>query len=1025
MHTFKKFLVFVGLTLTAQLTWAHQSLQPCHQYLVGQKVITLQTTREMAVEHIGRNLLISPVPGFDNIEEQVKIVPVGELGPRAIQDVMGPGQSFLSTPAPTSKDPVSASLLQEAKNMFPVHLDLLWKGTQTSTTVYTAVPAHVGTTPGALIGHEFPVAFLHIHGGGTPTATGKNADKVAENLLKVGIPTIAPDMPGHGRGPRQIDPFLDAVSQLDYALEVADKMLHPNTKIIFSGHSWGGMFGLLLQRLSKINPKYKRIVHILSLAPGIDPSLGGTPAERNAFEKWYQENFQKFEARIAPGDFEFQKNVRANGKNSDVGAWFTGLFNLGYSLPVLTEADYAEMIPTTVVVGDSDGVVYVGFEDQFAKLFKPLGANFIVLGAGPTFRSTDKTVLYPTGHQMFERELMPNEDGYVAGKNTIQAYRIINNMALGSIGRAYNFQPPSSISSPAQIIDSVVRKYANFFAFRSMLASTVEYVDVDTADTNTLAASKKTLDGYLSRVAERRRTAIIASDAVAAQPLAALRARLGIVEKMTYEGSLTELSFPPLTDARKAELEAYVAAVLKIEEDMPSLFKDPVTDGQLAAIRTKYADVLAKLGVDLDGLKAKLEVMIAEDKDFKAKRQAEKDAVIARGGTWKLSADADKAQKQIEKFRGQVGVAYQEYQAVWKVRMKAFNEAKEKLIAALKKPSGVENMKDARRQATLARSAERTAALQAYVAEFKKAEEEGKRLAEASIIAAVNEIRKPDGVTSEEDALAQVAEVDARNELYFVPANQPHIAPLAAKVLEMTKKVESLTGADPSKNVLSIKDATAALGVEQDKLKAMADQAEAGWPGRLAKSPELQALQAEYDRTLADFDLHEPKYEHAKSAFLDELNRTGRVSEANIIAGTPELLALRAKAQAVRATFLAAKAKLDAAKVPEYLAKVQAAFKAKEAALEARRREIYKAEQEKDEARMAYAAAMVAAGEKVKVTVARYELYSLWNRPLSEVRKQLETDRFFRQAMIDFLARWDGFESELNRIHGASTDNLN
>ncbi len=1017
MHTILNFLVVV-VTLSAQLTFAHQSLQPCEQYLTGKRAITLESTREMAAEHVKRNLLISPMPGFDNIEEQIKINPIGEIGPLALQEGLGEGMSFLSTPAPTAKDAITASLLQEAKNMFPIHLDVPWKGKRTSTTVYTAVPAHVGKKADSLVSQAFPLVALHLHGGGTPTAGGKNADKVAENLLKMGMPTIAPDLPGHGRGPRQLDGFLTAVEQLDWALEVADKMLHPDTKIVLTGHSYGAMFGLLLQRLSKVNPKYKRVVHILAMAPGIDPTLGGTAAERNKFEEWYQANFESLEKDIAAGDFEFYKNVRANGKNSDVGAIFTGLFNLDYSLPLLTEKDYAEMIPTTVMVGVNDGLVFVGFDKQFDQLFAPLGSRYIKLEPGPTFRNTDKTVFERTGHQIFDLEIKPGEDGYVPGKNTLKVYRMITNLAHEAAAGARFPEAPSNISSPAQIYDSMLRKYANFFGFRAMMASTVEYIDRDNEHTQPMATEMEKLSSYLTRVEDRSERAYKEGEAQVKKAIADLRARLGITEQMTLEGSQAELAFPPLTAERKAELEAYVAAVFKIDEELPNEFKDEESDAAIAKLAVDNADLLKQLGTTIDKIKPKLEQMIAEDKEVKARRASEREAAKAKGEKYVLSPEQQKADQVKDRARAAAASLNQAYMLHAGTRQARFGAERNRRVDLIAKPVGIADVKGANRQLRVDRSPERRAALEAYIAQYPAVESAARAAVAVAAEAAVAAIPLPAGVTSLEDAKSKASEVNSRKGLYYVSEKVPESRELVRKMGELESAIAFKHSGNEEQKILSLKKMEEGVFAQLARVAAMTKDAEATWKARLEKSPELQPLQAEYDRTLAEYDIHDPAYTRAFMAFLDDLDKRGQRTEAAIVALTPELRALRAKSQESRATFLAAKAKLDAVKIPEHLVKANAALKVEEAKLEGRRRELSLLRQELDAVRKQYVDAMIAAGEKMPYTIDAYPMFTAWNRPRDVVMAQLETDRFFRQANINFLARWEAFETELNRRAG-------
>lgn len=1020
-------LVFVALSLLPAISQAHQSLSSasCEQALGAHRAFTPELLRDLSIKYVENNLKFSPVPEFDNIEEQAKINPVGVTGPLALQQAFGMDKFFVASPAPTAKDPITVSLIEPAKHGFPVHVDVQWAGKRTSTTVYTSVPWHLGSAsaPGILKRADLPLAVMHLHGGGTPTAGGVNFDKVAENLLKFNVPTIAPDMPGHGRGPSHFEGFEGAKQQLDWILQVADEMLHPNTKIVLSGHSWGAMFGVYLQRLKRLDPKYQRIIHILAIAPGIDPTLGGSAEDRNKFEQWYQDNFRNFKHRIAESDFEFQENVLANGKDSDKGAMFTGLFNLDYALPPLTAEEYAELTPMTVIVGTADGVVYVGFEEQFEELFGALGERYIKLGDGPTFHNTDKTKLRKTGHQVFDRELMPGEDGYVEGKDTYQVYRMIGNLVRGEAKGASFPETASTIASPSSVIDSMTRNYANFFGFRVYLGNAVEFVDGDTEWTIPMAAEKRELDGYLGRLSDRRDKGLKEVEAQVAAAVQEMRQRIGAHEKLTLEYALAELATPALSPEREKAIREYLAQVEAIDQELLANFADEESERALTQLKTENQAILEKAGItDMTELKAVVDRLNAEDKSRKSEKAKAKADAKARGEKWEEDLAQVRIEKEQDRFRSSLAKIDQAYKQLNNQKQAKFGQERNRRVAALKAPEGIADTKQAARELKVDRSPERRQLVEKFVAEYNQLVPVVRAEALAELDAILAEMPKPAGVVDERDAEAKQIEINARKNLTYVSPKAPATAGLVARIESLHAKLDELTKGQvvdgkPEETVLSLNQLDEAVMAAERKVSELAKTLDLQWAKRVAAGGEAKALQDEFDQKLDIYKVHYSNYENAKSAFLADLDRRGLRTAENIVRQTPELLALRAKSQEAKKAFLQAKAKRDAAKLTEGFKKAQTELQLAEAALEARRRQIGLTQQDLASARKQYIEAMQAAGERVPLVVREYNMYELFNRDLDTVRSHLESDRFFMQASINFLSRWDGFMAEIRRKH--------
>lgn len=1015
-------LVFVALTsFASNSALAHQTLSAeCEHGLAGTRAITLSALREMSIEHVGRNLLVSPQPGFDNAEEQARVRPVGEVGPMALQQIMGPDQYFVSIPAPTTKDAIAVNTIGvPGAPTVPVHVDVQWAGQRTSTAVYVSVPAHVGVKAGDMVPEEFPVAVVHLHGGGTPTTGGQTADKVAEHMNPHGVPVLAMDLPGHGLGPRQLGGFEGLKQQADWALAVADKFLHPTTKIVLSGHSYGGMIALFMHRLSK-DPKYKRIVHYIPLSPGVDPTLGGSGADRIKWEKWYQKNYKTLKKRMAESDFDFLANVLANGKDSDVGSLFTTLANLDYSLPELTTEEYAQLAPLTVAVGTADGLVYVGFEEQFEKLFGnlPSGSRFIKLGRGPTFKGNQVT-----GHQLFDRYIATDEPDYIPGKDTPLIYTEMTKIAVNAVAGAARPQPAGTAASPSQIIDAFWRNYGLYFGFRQMVAHTVEYADGVSSNTIDMAARQGLLKGYLAKIENGRTKGAKKSDEMVAEALNDLRQSLGIKEMMTLESAKWEAGLPELTATRRAELEQFQQQVREIEERMSSEFKDEESDRKIRQLTTNNSELLSRAGVTIESIKPKLEELIAEDRAYKSRKASEKAAAKARGEAFQNSPDEMRVRAELDRFRADLGELQKQYLELFRHKQQKFFERRTELVAALVAPAGVTEPKMAGRELKVDWSPERRAAVAKYLEQYDSVVAATRAKADAELAQQLESIKKPDGVVSIEDALIQKTEVDSRKDLTWTPHRHPEIQTIVTKVAQRKSELSALIG--PDARGLSLTQHEGRL-VELFVAHAAAQKAfEEAWKRGEVHDSRLPDLNAQSKRALAEYQTARDKYNDDRLDWLASLDAQGKRTAEVVLAMTPELFQLRARVQETRKEFLRAKSAVDSVKnelLHAATATTSAAFKAEEARLEERRRKAYLATQAVEQARAEYIDAMIAANEPIPLTVNAYHVFKEWDRPLAEVRAKLEHDRSFFTAMVSFLSRWESFATELRRQHSGKTD---
>jgi pimeloyl-ACP methyl ester carboxylesterase len=737
----------IVLILAAQGAAAHTRF--CEERLGSPRPLTAPMLRVMSTEHVERNLQLAPAPGFDNIEIQSRIEQVGEQGPLALQQHMGLDMSFVSTPAPTSPDVATIGLLDEAASL-PVHLDTRVNGQRRSTTVYASLPHPVAGSPGQfLVGPQYSTVVVFLHGGGTPTATGKNGVTPGEKLAAQNIPMIAPDMPGHGRATRNPDGLMSFQEQADWLLQVLDHTIHPSVKIVLVGHSWGGEFVTFLHRLSA-DPKYARIAHYIALSPPVDTSVGQGAAKRIEHEQWFQRNFHtpEIKGKIAPTDFEFLSNILKHGKNSDVGGVFTGLTNLDYSTPPLTVEEQKRLKPLTVVVGEADGLVYVGREQQFEQVFGNLQqpSRFIKLGPGRTFESEKTGKLYPTGHGVFEV--------FGEGTTTPYVYSLIADIAR-QVGVGDNQVKPDKNLA---LVDQAYRAYANFIAFREMLIHDVGFVETPTSKLSLLSDRKRKLDEASKALNDRRIKGAKEVEAKVQQAIQVLRERLGIKDPISLDRAREELTRPPLSDARKVELENYIKQIDDAEARLRVEFHDAQSDAELEKLRVEFAKVMTELKIE------KLEDYEPHLKTLNAIKKPTKEETLQRADVARLS---------------------QKFLAIQKTRGAQFGVERDRRLRNIKLPAGVQDHRMALRELRSDQSPERMEKLRAFVAEVPALEQAARAAAEAEQSAQLAAIFKSVAVSSEEEFERTKTEADARMSFTYVPPQAPDLLPVAHRLRDL------------------------------------------------------------------------------------------------------------------------------------------------------------------------------------------------------------------------------------------------
>ncbi len=982
----------------AFLTFAHDI--PCEVPLIANdRAMTVGELRERSKERIAQREQRVPRPRFDNIEIASLAEQEGEPAPRAIQDILGENFSLVATPAPTSPDPVSVGLVQEAGLSFPLHLDILWKGQHTSTAAYFTLPKRLRSNGGYIIGPEYKIAQVHLHGGGTPTATGKNGVSIGEKLADENVPVMSVDLFGHGRATRRPDGLLSARDQVEYIWEMVERAIHPSVPVIISGHSYGAMLALVMHRMSA-DPKFNRIVHFVSMSPGIDPTLGGSPEERLKAQEWYEKNYPQLKKRIAPADFEFLSNIIQNGKDSDVGSLFTALTDLDYSLKPLTAEEQARLKPLTVIVGTADGMVYVGWERQFQELFGNLipPSKFVLLGPGRTWKSPNEDV--PTGHQIFDR--------YIDGTTKYQVYEMLKEIARTAAGEA---TPPDAEDPAEKAYDTFLRHYAGFFAFRELMDNHVEYVERRLPYMLELTGGKDSgrkavIEKYIFRSEELESKWSKETDSKVQKALDELAKDIGLPGIITAERAQSELDQPDLTPQRRAELEAVWSQVEKIDEDLKSSFVDQISEDHLRQLESEFAETLRAAGVtDLNDYKSKMD----ELEKVKPTNAAEK------------------------KVRADLKRLHQKYNAILKERARRYGEERENRIAKLKLPEGIADIRALVRELKTDRSPERRRMLKEYLARMEGVKENVRRIAREELRQRLAEIPRPEGVRDLNHARQIKNEIDARLALVYVPEGDAEIQAIVDRIIDLEERTTAIKkGTDTIPGLDKLESAMDDLRVRH---AATQKKWQSLWAKKILTSKIIAELERKYDEAVTRSQEANFHYKSVRNRWLISLNARGELTGERVRALTPEIRRLREIDQRLRREFLAIKEELEKARrdetrngrlqgpegavqealrVLELERSLAAELRSAETLLESRARAYWKLEAELNHEKFRYVRLMEAK-ERLPKTIVPVSILALFSRPYDELMRELRENPVALEALQQALAKWEPILTSIRR----------
>lgn len=1001
----------------------------CQKYLTVAQPLTLRALRERAEQSAALVYKQNPAVRFDDLELAAQNEQVGDVSaPLSLQQLLGPNAKFVAAPAPTSPDPATINLTDESYS-FPVHVDIDWFGKRSSTAAYISLPSHLSVpSEGPIIGPENKVVLVHLHGGGTPTATGKNAMSIGEKLAPMGIPTVALDLPGHGLATRRVMGLETMEGQVDWILAMVRKVVAPGVKIVLSGHSWGGEFATYMWLHSQ-EPKYKDIVKFIPLAPPIDVSVGGDLHKKLEFSEYWEKNFRDFESQIAPADFQFQANMLNNGKDSDIGAYFTAFSDFDYSTPTITPAQVQALKPAVGFIQMHDGVTYVGREKPFADVFGQLlvpytkdmdfQATFSDPDAPSRFYTLESADTWkgevPQGHNGF--------DAYIPGTKKPLIYTAMGLMAEASVGG--ELTPPAA---QLNVLDYTVRAYANFPAFRELIRSDVEYVENNSAEANEIMGKRQQLDQFVAAYEGKQATHLKDVEQRLQVEAQAIRTDLGMTENLNVRRAEDELNVPELTEQRKVELEAYIQAVKLVDSTMKTDFNDAAGATELNALTAEFSPLLRQLNL--------------------ASVDQYKSAFDKLNGRKGLTAEETQLRTQLSRL-------HQKFMELSKRRQTRFGQERDRRLASIPIPSGINDLRSAQRELTMDRSPARRELLTRYIAAYHEVETKLRAEAQVEVTRELDDIALPAGLHTVEDVKHAKTQIEQIANMSFVPEGNSKIRAITRRLSEAAEERDllingaSLESGEAQLNLNRLQKSVDDLRVKRSNLLR---QWEAVWKKAEFKSQKLDKKTQGFEAALENFKQSYFEYEKQKGEWLLNLKLKNQLTEDNVLAMPSAIKSLRSKTQNAKLKFLELREELEGLRWRETLnghisgdaelvaeatriandmfgedfavtgrpsaRSLTSQQRSEEEYLEARRRQLSLVEREVSELRYHYALEMSALGYSVPYSIERYAIYDLLNRPLAEVQQILaSTNGTANRALIQVKSKWDDFLGQLRRIN--------
>jgi pimeloyl-ACP methyl ester carboxylesterase len=880
---------------------------------------------------LDRALKEEPVPNTSSITERRQQSWTGLKGPKAFRRFLGKGVLYLRTPDANTESPLLAMRKHPGVSALQ-HVEMPFKGVTTTTKAYVAKPIATADSPlptgEYLIGPEHESIVWHVHGGGTPSAVGANASSKANYYVKRGIPVVAVDQPGHGHGPSFA--FTSDEEIHEWNLELMKQLIHPDVKIHFHGHSWGGMKTLRMWQNSN-DPNLSRIVAYQSESPGADSTLGiGGPRDKAVREKEINDSMDDWEERAAESDIDFLRNTVRNRKMSPTAQEYTFMTDLFYRWHHLSPEEIAKRKRLNILVGSYDGLVYVGREDVYDNYAtKMAGENYYKFTRGRTFKGRD----IEQGHQIFD--LVDENGDYVA-------YRIGVDLVEEMSGQNVAVREIEGTNSDVvSLVNKMSNHYANNFVFREFIEQHTETVEVLNITHRVVLKESQKLKSYLAEIAKAKKDHGTLRPKKIDSGMKEFGQRFGI--RSDFKKAKKELAIDA-TSERKEVLADFIQEAEKLEKEIKKTYDDPVYEVEYNHFLGKVEKVLGEGTVDkiirlenllesqrsLSGIykrlsnldpvknadevkriKSTLERIYEDLKLPEGKRSLE-----AVSEETRLLKEVPKDEKN-KKWGSLFSKAQQDYKKLLKQYRKRLSDHISNKVFDLNRPEGIHSLGDARWETGIDLTDERRIQLtrftEGYPTELKNIELELEKRLKASL----DGVALPEGMESLEQVEKRLVEVERILNKRFIPNESD---PDYVAIKEVVEKLEVLDAEYSGRVAGSVTDRFQKTQNEMMSLKKERSEISGELNKLLEKaipSERLQKAMDEYDDYVEKLIEVNTRYAEKQEHFYINLYETGQLTREAILKRPPELEAMAKEYEHILAVADASEARLKKVKIEE------------------------------------------------------------------------------------------------------------
>lgn len=457
------------------------------EHLGEQRPAPLPETLESFIQDAVADQAGVVLPDFSHLENHREAAKTwdSEIAPKLLQDLLPEGVGYISHQlyGATAPGVVKADATGSFISL-RVSIPVQRKDGQT-----VMVATNVGVSVAALLSNagkpaserllvpaDAQAVLLSEHGGGTK-GTGHHVDIEKQNFFgNFHVPVISVDASFHAEGPTNLVSRAEEEEFLTQLVErYVPRRILDQRRLFFTGHSYGGQKADMLMRRSD-DPNFrlgKYLGMIFALSPVADAAPGGSPREKEeALQVRMEKARAEMQDRMTEGDLDLERSLVAAGKLSLSGlmGYLLTSISQNWTVPAHGGANY---VPTLMVMGKGDALVYVGFEDLFQKYaFNLKNVIPLVMGARKDFKGQESL----TGHivqdnrkpsemppeykanpklaQWFER-IQPNE---------VEVYGLMRVAMEDSIGE--KLQPTERLTTEQGLFSQIAATWANNRAFR-------------------------------------------------------------------------------------------------------------------------------------------------------------------------------------------------------------------------------------------------------------------------------------------------------------------------------------------------------------------------------------------------------------------------------------------------------------------------------------------------------------------------------------------------------------------------------